>query len=110
MLATCVLIALPLSAAWVAPVALPAARPLQAARSAALHMSSSQPENDGEGLPESSVDWDGAWQDELAKRKTGVANWRPEGREPPTEEQVLEAKAKVAVNAAAPVRHPVRKC
>ena len=95
------LIALPCSAAWATPVALPAARPLQAARSAALHMSTSQPENDGEGLPDSSVDWDGAWKDELAKRKTGVASWRPEGREPPSDEQILEAKAKVAVPPAA---------
>jgi len=57
------------------------------------------PENDGEAsLPESGIDWDNAWQTELTKRKTGTANWRPEGREAVTEEQVSKAKAKMAAD------------
>ena len=67
-----------------------------------LNMRSSDLPND-DGNPdqdsdEYSVDWDGAWSTELAKRKTGTSRWRPEGREPLSEKAVFEAHAKRATD------------
>jgi hypothetical protein len=41
-----------------------------------------------------SDDWDSAWQREIAKRKQGQAEWRPEGREPVSRQQLVEARGK----------------
>ena len=38
------------------------------------------------------VDWDNAWKKELESRQTGVADWRPEGRAPVSEQAVVEAQ------------------
>jgi len=35
-----------------------------------------------------STDWDTAWQREVAKRKQGQAEWRPEGLEPVSDQQL----------------------
>lgn len=39
-----------------------------------------------------SVDWDTAWASELSRRQSGDASWRPEGREPVSEQQVAQAR------------------
>jgi len=39
-----------------------------------------------------SIDWDASWQAEQLKRNAGQAEWRPEGREPVSEQQVLQAR------------------
>ncbi len=43
------------------------------------------------------TDWDSAWQLEVAKRKTGTAGWRPEGRQPPTEAERARANVERVV-------------
>lgn len=45
-----------------------------------------------------SVDWDAAWQTELAKRKKGKTTWRPEGREPVGREELYQARGKRVVD------------
>ena len=47
--------------------------------------------------PSEKIDWDTAWQREIAARQEGVTGFRPEGREPVPEEEVLKAKAMRAV-------------
>lgn len=40
-------------------------------------------------MAEPEVDWDSAWQVEQKKIDDGTASWRPEGREPVSEQQKL---------------------
>ena len=51
-----------------------------------------EPEPDGEGSSEYTVDWDSAWKKELVSRETGMPQWRPEGREPVPDERLREAR------------------
>ncbi|KAL3908634.1 MAG: hypothetical protein SGPRY_009718, partial [Prymnesium sp.] len=88
------LLSLPAASAWLTtggaapPLLRPALPPLGA-------LARLPPSDDGEGsLPESGVDWDSAWSAELAKRGEGKREWRPEGREAVSAEQVAKAKAK----------------
>ena len=53
---------------------------------------------EGEAADDASTDWDSAWQQEVAKRKTGTAGWRPEGRAPPTEAELARVRAERAVS------------
>ena len=104
MLAAVLLLSLQPSAAWLAPASHAGCRSLtlRSSRSPA-RMSSMMPPDEGapdeDGRPNSRIDWDGAWQSEVAKRKAGTAEWRPEGRDAVSEQQIVEAKAKLAVTA-----------
>ena len=49
------------------------------------------PQPDDKGY---SVDWDSAWSNELTKRQTGETQWRPEGREPVSEQSVRDARVR----------------
>lgn len=51
--------------------------------------------------PEYSTDWDSAWRTELSRREEGPQGWRPEGREPPTQQQLMEARAATVTDEAA---------
>lgn len=98
MIAMCVMALLPVSAAWIAS-GQPFSLSLRTICSPVQMSSAYPPENDGEGSkPESGVDWDSAWSAELARRRAGTSEWRPEGREPVTTERMLEVKAKRAVS------------
>ena len=77
--------------------ALAARTPLLRSRAAKMATEEGRPEKD---TGEYSTDWDGAWAAELAKRSAGNQAWRPEGREPVTEEQVLKARATKTVDEA----------
>lgn len=59
----------------------------------ALMRNASPDEAEGEGT-DSQTDWDGAWAEELSKRKAGTTSWRPEGREPVREVDVMAARGK----------------
>lgn len=98
-LASLCLLSLPAASGWLTtggaapPLLRPALPPLGA-------LARLPPSDDGEGsLPESGVDWDSAWSAELAKRSEGKREWRPEGREAVSAEQVAKAKAKRTVSA-----------
>ena len=43
------------------------------------------------------VDWDSEWRTELQRRESGTTTWRPEGREPPSKQELTEAQLKLAV-------------
>ena len=47
---------------------------------------------------EYTVDWDSAWKSEMDTRETGTARWRPEGREPVSEEQIRTARVKQSLD------------
>lgn len=47
---------------------------------------------------EYTVDWDTAWKKEVSMRDEGAASWRPEGREPVTEQQLAEVRVKRTVD------------
>eukprot|EP00965_Chrysotila_dentata_P193492 6175810-Pleurochrysis_carterae.AAC.5 len=44
------------------------------------------------------MDWDTAWQTELQRREEGQPIWRPEGREPVSEEDLLKARVQAKVD------------
>ena len=46
-----------------------------------------------EGGEEKTTDWDNAWQSEMKKRSDGTAEWRPEGREPVSAQQLAAIRA-----------------
>eukprot|EP00326_Haptolina_ericina_P023679 CAMPEP_0181178912 /NCGR_PEP_ID=MMETSP1096-20121128/5976_1 /TAXON_ID=156174 ORGANISM="Chrysochromulina ericina, Strain CCMP281" /NCGR_SAMPLE_ID=MMETSP1096 /ASSEMBLY_ACC=CAM_ASM_000453 /LENGTH=139 /DNA_ID=CAMNT_0023267219 /DNA_START=27 /DNA_END=446 /DNA_ORIENTATION=- len=58
-------------------------------------------ESSGDGfLPERNVDWDSEWRTELQRRESGTTTWRPEGREPPSKQELTEAQLKLASDSA----------
>ena len=104
---TCILISiLPLaSGVGVQPSLRKRVSPAAALRALRCRMIMALPEEDSpsDGTSdenEYSIDWDSAWQLELAKQKAGTASWRPEGREPPESEDVVKARLKVAKDTA----------
>ena len=52
----------------------------------------SDPSDEPSPDPNYSIDWDTAWQKEISAREQGTTGWRPEGREPVSEQAVREAK------------------
>jgi len=85
--------ALRFSFASARPAAAPTASTAAACRGRPLLMmatsgDSAQPPED----KDYSIDWDASWQAEQLKRNAGQAEWRPEGREPVSEQQVLQAR------------------
>eukprot|EP00316_Scyphosphaera_apsteinii_P002493 CAMPEP_0119320506 /NCGR_PEP_ID=MMETSP1333-20130426/52646_1 /TAXON_ID=418940 /ORGANISM="Scyphosphaera apsteinii, Strain RCC1455" /LENGTH=117 /DNA_ID=CAMNT_0007327241 /DNA_START=87 /DNA_END=440 /DNA_ORIENTATION=- len=69
---------------------------LSASRVQPLQMQSPEPGASDDGGV--SVDWDSAWREELDKRKSGTANWRPEGREAVSEQDVLKARIQTGID------------
>ena len=59
---------------------------------------SPEDEPNPEDASEYSVDWDTAWSKEISSREEGTQQWRPEGREAVTEQQLATARATKAMD------------
>ena len=70
------------------------------ARRCAAPLLSAMPEpgSEPDGGDEYTVDWDTAWKKELSSREDGKSTWRPEGREPVSDDQLREARVRKSLD------------